>query len=109
MSTNNIADELAREIFRSRYLGSFSSLWKASRAQSSTTARLSWTRIQLVECALQLFKLLSSLAELAFRRQALVVGKVFGGFRDERVGIRCGLGRPGRRHCASHRLRRDSR
>jgi len=50
-------------------------------------------RVQLVECALQFFKLLSSLAELAFRCQALVVGKVFGRFGDERVEIRCGLGR----------------
>ena len=41
------------------------------------------TRVQPVEYALQLFKLLPSLAELAFRRQTLVVGKVFGGFRDE--------------------------
>jgi hypothetical protein len=54
--------------------------------------RLSLARVQLVERALQLFKLLSSLAELAFRRQALVVGKVFGGFRDERVEIRCRAG-----------------
>jgi hypothetical protein len=53
------------------------------------------TRVQLVECALQLFKLLPGLAELAFRRQALVVGNVFGGFRDERVEIRCGLGDAG--------------
>jgi hypothetical protein len=59
----------------------------------STAARLSLTRVQFVERALQLFKLLPCLAELAFRRQALVVGKVFGGFRDERVEIRCGLGR----------------
>ena len=32
---------------------------------------------------LQLFKLLASLAEFAFRSQTLVVGKVLGGFRDE--------------------------
>jgi hypothetical protein len=51
----------------------------------STAARLSLTRVQPVEYALQLFKLLPSLAELAFRRQTLVVGKVFGGFRDECV------------------------
>jgi hypothetical protein len=56
-------------------------------------ARLSLPRIQPVEEALQLFKLLPSFAELAFRRQTLVVGKVFGGFRDECVQIRCGLGR----------------
>jgi len=50
------------------------------------------TCVQLVDCALQLFELLPSLAELAFRRQGAVVSKVFGGFRDERVEIRCGLG-----------------
>ena len=43
--------------------------------------------IQFVEGALQLCQLLSRLAELALRRQALVVGKVSGGFRDERVQI----------------------
>jgi hypothetical protein len=58
----------------------------------SAAARLLLARVQFVECALQLFKLLPSLPELAFRRQALIVGKVFGGFRDERVEIRCGLG-----------------
>jgi hypothetical protein len=51
-------------------------------------ARLSLARVQLVECALQLFKLLSSLAELTFCRQALVVSKVFGGFRNQRVKVR---------------------
>jgi hypothetical protein len=51
----------------------------------SAAARLSLTRVQPVEYALQLFKLLPSLAELAFRRQTLVFGKVFGGFRDECV------------------------
>ena len=58
--------------------------------EDSTAARLSLTRVQFVECALQLLKLLSSFPELAFGRQALVVGKVFGGFRDQRV--RGGLG-----------------
>ncbi len=52
------------------------------RQEHSTPAILFLTRVQFVECALQLFKLLSSLAELAFRGQALVVGKVFGGFRN---------------------------
>jgi hypothetical protein len=61
------------------------------REERVTAASLSWTRIQLVECALQLFKLLSSLAELASRSRALVVGKVFGRFRDERIEVRCGL------------------
>jgi hypothetical protein len=50
------------------------------------------TRVQLVECALQLFQLLPSLAEFTFRRQALVVGKVSGCFRNKRIEIRCGLG-----------------
>jgi len=48
-------------------------------------ARLPSTRIQFVECALQLFQLLSSLAEFAFRRQALVVAQVFGSLRDKRI------------------------
>ena len=39
--------------------------------------------IQLLECALQFFKLLSRVGELAFRGEALVVGEVFGSFRDE--------------------------
>jgi hypothetical protein len=50
------------------------------------------TGVQLFDCALQFFRLLASLAELAFRRQALVVGKGFGSFHDECVEIRCGLG-----------------
>src|ERR1700680_286330 len=74
--------------------------------ERSTAARLSWTRVQLVDCALQLFKLLPSFAELAFGRQALVVGKVFGCFGDERVEIRCGLWRRCGCRCASHRYRR---
>jgi hypothetical protein len=36
--------------------------------EHSTPARLSLTRVQFVDCALQLFKLLSSLTEFAFRR-----------------------------------------
>ena len=61
--------------------------WAASsllkmRQEHSTPAILFLTRVQFVECSLQLFKLLSSLAELAFRGQALVVGQVFGGFRN---------------------------
>src|ERR1700722_10207302 len=60
-----------------------SSFLKTSRAKSVAPAiRLFFARIQLVERALQFFKLLSSLAELAFRCQTLVVGKVFGGFGD---------------------------
>jgi hypothetical protein len=63
--------------------------------ERGTEVELFLARVQLVECALQFFKLLSSLAELAFRCQALVVGKVFGRFGDERVEISCGLGRCG--------------
>jgi hypothetical protein len=37
--------------------------------------------VQLVECALQIFKLLSSLGEFAFCGEALVIGKIFGSFR----------------------------
>ncbi len=48
--------------------------------ERSTAARLSLPRVQLVDCALQLFKLLSSLAEFAFRGQPLIVGKIFSGF-----------------------------
>src|ERR1017187_1562200 len=89
--------------------GSFVVIEDFESQEHSTTARLSLTRVQFVECALQLFKLLSSLAELAFRRQALVVGKVFGGFRDERAEIRWGLGRRGGSPCASLRFRGDCR
>src|SRR5260370_21830121 len=76
--------------------------------EHSPVVKSSLTRVQLVESALQLFKLLPRLAEFAFRRQALVVGKVFGGFRDERVEIRCGLRRGGCRR-AAYRLRGGSR
>src|ERR1700719_3102151 len=70
-----------------------------------TAARLSLAGVQLVECALQLFKLLSSLAELAFRCQALVVGEILGGFRDEGVEVGCGPGRCVGRRCVSRQLR----
>jgi hypothetical protein len=73
-------------------LGQFRRVENFESPEHSTAARLSLTRVQLLQRALQLFKLLPSLAELAFRRQALVVGKVFGGFRDQRVEVRCGLG-----------------
>src|ERR1700722_16549544 len=56
---------------------------------------------QFVECALQFFKLLSSLAELAFSGQAPGSRQ---GLGDERVEICCGLGRCGGCRCASHRL-----
>ena len=70
--------------------------WQAVRKQTpSAAAKLSLTRVQFVESALQMFKFLPSLAELAFRGQALVVGKVFGSFRNEDVEIRCGLLRNG--------------
>jgi len=41
-----------------------------------TAARLFLSRTQFVECALQLLEFLSSLAELSFCCQALVVGQV---------------------------------
>jgi hypothetical protein len=74
-------------------------------AKSAAQQRLSLTRVQLVECAFQLFQLLPSFTELAFGRQALVVGKVFGGFRDEHVEIRRGLRRRTGCRRATHRLR----
>src|SRR5260370_24453112 len=74
-----------------------------------TVARLSLNRVQLVECALQLFKLLSRLAELAFCGEALVVGEVFGSFRDEGVEVGCGPGRCGGSRGVSRRRRRDCR
>jgi hypothetical protein len=59
--------------------------------ETNTTASLFLARTHFVECTLQFFQLLSSLAKLAFSCQALVVGQVFGGFRDERIEIRPGL------------------
>src|SRR3984893_10702493 len=73
----------------------------------SCAARLPFACVQLVECALQFFKLLSSLAQLTFRCQTLVVGKLSGGFRDKPVEIRCGLGRCSGCRCSSHRFRRE--
>src|SRR5580700_1056865 len=89
-----------------RALDEFVVLEDSKSLEHSTAARLFFAHIQLVERALQFFKLLSSLAELAFRCQTLVVGKVFGGFGDESVEIRCGLGRRGRCRSAPHRFHR---
>src|SRR5260370_9534948 len=75
--------------------------------ECSTAARLSLTRVQLLECALQLFKLLSRLPELAFRSQTLVIGEVFGRFRDESVEVACRPRRSGQSSCVSSQLRRD--
>ena len=50
-----------------------------------------FTLVQFVERTLQLFKLLSSLTQLALRRETLVVREIFGGMRDERVEILPGL------------------
>lgn len=61
----------------------------AVKRPNEDSAQLFWARVQFVEYALQLFQLLPSLAEFALRRQALIVGKVFGGFGDERVQISC--------------------
>ena len=47
--------------------------------------------VQLVERALQLLQLLPGFAQLALRREALVLGQVFGGFRNERIKVGCGL------------------
>src|SRR6266849_6389678 len=80
---------------------------RAAGHERSTAARLSLTRVQFVDGALQLFKLLTSLAELAFRCQALVVGEVFGGFRDEGVEVGCEPGRFGGCRYVSRRLRGD--
>src|SRR4030088_2869219 len=88
-----------------RALHKFVVLEDAESQERSTAARLFFTRVQLVERAFQFFKLLSSLAELAFRCQTLVIGKVFGGFGDELVEIRCGLRRCGGCRCASRRFR----
>src|SRR5947207_12331062 len=55
--------------------------------------RLSLTRVQFVDCPLQLFKLLSRLAELAFGVEALVVSQISRFFIVELVKIDCGLGR----------------
>src|SRR5580704_9324269 len=71
----------------------------------NTAAKLFLPRVQLIECSLQLFQLLARFTELAFRRQALVVSKVLGGFRDERAAILGGLGRCGGCWRASRRLR----
>src|ERR1700730_9849064 len=70
-----------------------------------TAARLSLAAVQLVECALQFFKLLSRLAELAFCGEALVVGEVFGSFSDEGVEVSRGSGRPAGRRSASRQVR----
>jgi hypothetical protein len=56
----------------------------AMECPGESAATLFWARVQFVEDPLQLFPLLPGLAELALRRQTLVVGKVSGGFRDER-------------------------
>src|SRR6266566_3113360 len=77
------------------------------------TVRSSRKFVQLVERALQVFKLLPSFRELAFSGQALIIGQVSGGFRDERVEIGCWLGYGGwrspvrrlRRNCAATRCR----
>src|SRR5258708_19653193 len=69
------------------------------------TALLSLMSIELLECALQFFKLLSRVGELAFRGEALVVGEVFGSFRDECVEVGCGLRQSGGCRCVLRRHR----
>src|SRR5882757_1272295 len=70
-----------------------------------TAARLSLPSVQLLECALQLFKPLPRLAEFAFRSEALVVGEVFGSFHDECVEVGCGLRQSGGCQCVLRRNR----
>lgn len=48
--------------------------------------------VQLLKLLLELFKLLSSFAELAFRCQPLIVSEVSGGSGNERVQIRTRVG-----------------
>ena len=81
-------------------------LWKNSRCSGldpeapqmkkrRTALRSLRDFVQLVERALQVFKLLPSFRELAFSGQALVIGQVSGGFCDESVEIGCGMGHGG--------------
>ena len=51
-------------------------------------------RIQLVEDAFQVVQLLAGFGKFAFRCQALVIGEVLAGLRDERVCILTGLAAP---------------
>ena len=55
--------------------------------EAAVRATLFLPRIQLSECVLQLFQFLSRLPELALGRKTLIVSKVFGGFRNQRVAI----------------------
>jgi hypothetical protein len=50
--------------------------------------------VQLLECALQFFKLLSRLAEFAFCGEALVVGEVFGASAMRALRSAAGWGDP---------------
>ena len=75
-----------------RALDEFVVLEDSKSQERSTAARLFFACVQLVKRALQFFKLLSSFAQFAFRCQALVVGEVSGGFRNQRIEIRCGWG-----------------
>ena len=70
--------------------GVCSEIWHGAYRREA--AGLSPTRVQHVDIALQLFKLLSRLAEFPFRRQALIVGEILCRFRDEGIEIRRGLG-----------------
>ena len=60
--------------------------------------------MQLIQLLLEAFEPLTSLAELAFSRQALVLGEVASGVLDQRVG-RGGFGRGSRRRFAACRRR----
>jgi len=58
---------------------------EAPKTKHPIAARLFLPRVQPFKGTLQLFQLLPSFTELAFRGQALVVGEIFGGFCDEGV------------------------
>ena len=51
--------------------------------------RMNLACCELIQRAFQLFQLLSSFTQLAFCRQALVVGQIFRSFCDEGVAV-CG-------------------
>ena len=46
---------------------------------------------QLIEHVLQIVQLLPGLAQFAFRCEALIIGKILAGLRDQRIEILRGL------------------
>jgi hypothetical protein len=85
-------NSIAKSAWFFRHHSFFAAVEDLASPKGSAAATLSLTRVQPVKGALQMFKLLSCLAQLAFRCQALVVGKVLGCLDNKRVQIRCGLG-----------------